>query len=232
MRWVRDLALLLVIAALVGGVLVHLRRSRDQEQMVQQAAAEVMRMETEVRYRSATRSADLNTRGWPVTIDPKWFTESRPPMNLLVSQSRPWVEVAGPDQAGLLHPRARVAVEESLAAFWYNPYQGIVRARVPVMMSDEHTVEVYNRVNSCFIPSIFWHEKAIPTPDILTPTPTEQTDHATSNPSHGGSAAETSVSSDVPTDHAARNDTIANPVGDAPVASPSAVELEPTTKKP
>ena len=232
MRWVRDLALLLVIAALVGGVLVHLRRSRDQEQMVQQAAAEVMRMETELRYRSATQSADLNARGWPVTIDPKWFTESRPPMNLLVSQNRPWVEVAGPDQAGLLHPRARVAVEESLAAFWYNPYQGIVRARVPVMMSDEHTVEVYNRVNSCSISSIFWQEKPIPTPDILTPTPTEQTDHAVSDPSHDAAAAQMNIGTDSLADHAARNDALADPVGDAPAASAPTVELEPAIKKP
>lgn len=178
MRWVRDLALLVVIAALVGGVVIHLRRSRDQEQMVQQAASEVLRMETELKYRSATRTTELNARGWPVTIDPKWFNESRPPINLLVSQNRPWVEVASADQAGLMHPRVRVAVEESLAAFWYNPYQGVVRARVPVMMNDDATLDVYNRVNACGLASLFWHEKPIPTPDIHIPTSTEQSEGA------------------------------------------------------
>jgi hypothetical protein len=42
-----------------------------------------------------------------------------------------------------------------MAAFWYNPYQGILRARVPVMISDEESLSVYNRINSSSLTSIF-----------------------------------------------------------------------------
>ena len=165
MRWVRDFALLIVLAGFIGGGIIYMRKERDQEAMVQQAAAELVRLETEIKYRSATRTAELNQRGWPVTMDPKWF-QPRPPMNALVSPDRPWVEIASMSEAGLLHPPVRVTVDPSLAAFWYNPYQGIVRARVPVMVNDEKTLEVYNRVNGAGLASLFVRETPVPTPDL------------------------------------------------------------------
>ncbi len=169
MRWVRDLALLIVIAGFIGGGVITLRRQRDQEALVQQVAAELVRMETEVKFRSATRATELNPRGWPVTMDPKWF-QPRPPMNALVSPDRPWVEVANVTEAGLTHPPVRVTIDTTLAAFWYNPYQGIVRARVPAMVNDERTLEVYNRINGSGLSSLFVRETPIPTPDLIVPT--------------------------------------------------------------
>jgi hypothetical protein len=188
MRWVRDLALLIIITGFIGGGIVYLRMQREQERLVQQATADVLRLETELKYRSATGQTELNARGWPVTVDPKWF-DGRPPVNSLVSPNRPWVEVAGTEQAGLLHPPVRMAVDETLAGFWYNPYQGIVRARVPVMMSDERSLEVYNRINSCFLAGLYWREKPIPTPDLNTETPTEQTAGETAPPASDATAS-------------------------------------------
>jgi len=92
-----------------------------------------------------------------VTIDPAWFQEAAPG-NPLLDEDRPWVEVAGTSQADLLHPPVRMAVEKSIAAFWYNPYQGVVRARVPVMVSDDKATELYNRVNGTGMSSIFVRE--------------------------------------------------------------------------
>lgn len=168
MRWVRDLALLIVVAGFIGGGVITLRRQRDQEALVQQVAAELVRMETEVKFRSATRGTELNARGWPVTVDPKWF-QPRPPMNALVSPDRPWVEIANMSEAGLTHPPVRVTIDTTLAAFWYNPYQGIVRARVPAMVNDERTLEVYNRINASGLSSLFVRETPIPTPDLMVP---------------------------------------------------------------
>ncbi|RMD62322.1 MAG: hypothetical protein D6824_06910 [Planctomycetota bacterium] len=49
----------------------------------------------------------------------------------------------------------RVAVDESVASFWYNPGTGAVRARVPATVSDQRAVELYNRVNNTSLRSIF-----------------------------------------------------------------------------
>lgn len=174
MRWVRDLALIMILAALAGGAVIYSRMERDQEQLVQQAAAEVRRLETEIKYRAATNAVELNARGWPVTIDPMWF-DGRPPLNRLVSTDRPWLEVSGPEQAGLSHPTIRFALEPTQASFWYNPYQGIVRARVPVMVSDAKALDLYNRINACHITSLFWRETPAPTPDLAEPLPADTT---------------------------------------------------------
>ena len=64
------------------------------------------------------------------------------------------VEVAGEADAHLLHPRVRMTVDEEMAGFWYNPYQGIVRARVPVLVSDKDATELYNRLNNASLTSL------------------------------------------------------------------------------
>jgi hypothetical protein len=164
-RWLADIAALVVVLALGSGLLLFERARRDREATIQRVTADARRLELEVKYRAASKSVELNPRGWPVTVDPKWF-DSDPPINALLSPHRPWVEVASPDEAGHLHPLVRMAVDESYAAFWYNPYQGVVRARVPVMVSDEQATELYNRVNATTIHSIFFEEKPQPLPEI------------------------------------------------------------------
>lgn len=198
MRWVRDLALLIVIAGFIGGGVIMLRQQRDQEALVQQVAAELVRMETEVKFRSATRGAELNARGWPVTVDPKWF-QPRPPMNTLVSPDRPWVEVANMSEAGLTHPPVRVTIDTTLAAFWYNPYQGIVRARVPAMVNDERTLQVYNRINGSGLSSLFVRETPIPTPDLIVPANPDATAVADAGDGSGSSANGTTPGGEVET---------------------------------
>jgi hypothetical protein len=48
-----------------------------------------------------------------------------------------------------------MAFDRSIAAFWYNPANGVVRARVPVTISDQRATELYNRINGVFLTSIF-----------------------------------------------------------------------------
>lgn len=161
MRWLRDLVAVLGIVVLGGGALYMQREQRRDEAVTNQAEAGLRRMDLEVKYRAASKSTELNARGWPVTIDPAWF-EGDAPENPILDSDRPWVEVAGMSQCDLLHPPVRMAVDNSLAAFWYNPYQGVVRARVPVMVSDEQATRLYNRVNGTAIASIFARETPIP----------------------------------------------------------------------
>lgn len=119
-----------------------------------QVSEDVRRFEQMLQLRAATKDVELNGRGWPLTIDPGWFGEA-PPRNLLLSPDRPWVEVAQPEEAGLRDPVDRVALDDKLASFWYNPYQGVVRARVPLRINDEQTLALYNRVNATALDSIY-----------------------------------------------------------------------------
>jgi hypothetical protein len=169
-RWLADIAALVIVLALGSGLLLLERAKRDREATIQRVAADARRLELELKYRAASKTVELNPRGWPVTVDPKWF-DYDPPVNTLLSPNRPWVEVASPDEAGLLHPHVRMAVDESYAAFWYNPYQGVIRARVPVMVNDEQATELYNRINATVIASIFFEEKPLPLPEINLPKP-------------------------------------------------------------
>lgn len=154
MRWLLDAIGLVLVLAMLAGVVSFKRESQQRDASIQRACASRHRMELEIRYRSASRLAGLNARGWPKTVDAKWF-EGAPPRNSLLPPEQPWVEIATPEQAGMRDPPVRMAVDESFAGFWYNPYLGIVRARVPVMVNDQEAVELYNRVNSRNLVSIF-----------------------------------------------------------------------------
>ncbi len=112
------------------------------------------RLEDEIRLRAASQTTELNTRGWPVEIDPAWFDEEGVPRNAMLTDLHPWLEIVGPDEADRQHPTTCVAIHDSLASFWYNPYQGIIRARVPMYVSDARTLAMYNRVNESDIATL------------------------------------------------------------------------------
>lgn len=173
MRWIRDLAGVVLIASLALGVYKLYLLGQSRETLEARLGEDVRRLEKEIRFRAATGKVELNARGWPLTIDPNWWDKGQAPQNWLLDKGRAWVEVASVDQAGLLHPPVRLAVDSSQAAFWYNPNQGVVRARVPVMVSDEQALELYNRINGTGLGSIFAVETPIPLPDPNNGLPEE-----------------------------------------------------------
>src|SRR5690606_17969529 len=116
-----------------------------ERKLVQEVAADLARFRQVLAYKAASKQVEINGRGWPTTVDPEWFG-GEPPRNPLVTPERPWVEIAPPDEAELSDPPVRMAISPLHASFWYNPYQGIVRARVPVSISDEKALRLYNAV--------------------------------------------------------------------------------------
>ena len=140
-----------MVAVLLAGsawVVLHARaQEHAQTSAERRTTSAIERVEREIRIRSGAEQVELNGRGWPVTIDPSWFG-SEPPANALLKGARPWLEVASWDERDLEHPVIRQAVDRSIAAFWYNPGNGIVRARVGVTVSDKIAIDVYNRVNT------------------------------------------------------------------------------------
>lgn len=166
MRRFVDACAGLVTLAFVGGLgWIQLGKMSDARDIAQ-VSDEVRRFELEIKLRAAAPDgARLTGRGWPQTVDPAWF-KGDPPRNTLLSSDRPWVEVASAEQSHLLHPPVRIGTTSDIAGFWYNPYQGVLRARVPFTVSDEEAIRLYNRLNGTELASIFasWEELKPPTP--------------------------------------------------------------------
>jgi hypothetical protein len=155
LRWAVDLATVVSAGVLIGGLYyVSAERTKERHQ-TEQVAGEVTRFQNELSVRAASGLAsEVNPRGWPTTIEPEWFNGA-PPLNTIVSGDRPWVEVAPPEHAKLVNPPMRVAGDGSQASFWYNPYLGIVRARVPMQINEARAIDLYNSINGTGIASLY-----------------------------------------------------------------------------
>lgn len=149
----------IMVAVLLGGsgwIVNHaLSAKQDQIAAEQRTQSALKQIERQIRIMAGSNGAELNGRGWPITIDPAWFGTDVP-KNALLTGARPWLEVASPDEKALTHPVVRQAVNRDVAAFWYNPSNGIVRARAGVMVSDKAAIEAYNRVNSSSITTLVY----------------------------------------------------------------------------
>ena len=154
MKRILDITLLVLVVCVAFGATMWQRAGNVESAAIDDTRGSIARLEREIRLRSGTGGAVLNPRGWPIQIDSEWFIGSAP-RNLLLSDGHPWMEIAPPADALLEHPRKRIAIDRSTASFWYNPANGIVRARTPAGVSDKRTTEVYNLVNSSSLASIF-----------------------------------------------------------------------------
>lgn len=154
MRLLLDTLVALMLAGLLVGVVFHNRTDREVDKSRETTRMELRRFQQQVALQSALAKVERNDRGYPLTIDPEWF-QGNLPSNPLLGPEHPWVEIASPEHKDLMHPQERVASGKSVAKFWYNPHAGIVRARVPVGMSDSASLELYNFVNGASLPNLF-----------------------------------------------------------------------------
>ena len=152
MRLVVDALIALMLIGIAGGIVWHHLDKREQEVRLATTKQSVETIGTVIREHRNLARIEIDG-GMPDTVAPSWFT--RPlPENALLDGKRPWIEVASKRQADLEHPLNRVAVNEADAAFWYNPANGVVRARVPSNLGDADALKYYNMVNSTTLTDI------------------------------------------------------------------------------
>ena len=154
MRFLLNMLAVLLLAGLVAGGVWFLKEQQTDEQSVEATRASVRTLQRQITVQAGLGTVEVNGRGWPKTVDPAWFG-GHPPMNTLVTVDRPWLEVAPPEHADLEHPPVRMTIGDDIASFWYNPGTGIVRARVPVTVSDKRATDLYNAINGTTLVSIF-----------------------------------------------------------------------------
>lgn len=158
MRIIVNLVALLVAVVAAGVFYFNSAQHSMDEELAREARDVVREVEQTLRLQATKPNAPVNIRGYVTTIDPAWFDAI--PRNPLVSPATPWIEIAPRESADLWHPEVRLAVHPDLAGLWYNPYRGIVRARVPVQVNDERSTQLYNRVNGTRLSSILEPEPA------------------------------------------------------------------------
>lgn len=150
MRRLLDLIALGLLIVLLLGVVFHHRASAKQEQSVRMARLSVDRIQAEVDLLRALGRVRTNESGHPVGVDPRWF-EGELPLNPLLADGRPWLDLAKPGEITRRHPWVWQVDDGGEAMFWYNPVQGVVRARVPRQQSEERARRLYAEVNGVWL---------------------------------------------------------------------------------
>lgn len=168
-----------VLAIMLIGVLATLLWfQHHQDDFIDEIAATQHSMqviESQCLYRAAVGDVPAAGRGFAEKIDPTWF-DQRPVNTFFDHEAIPWVEQVADDQHEAWNP-SRIVGANRRAAFWYNPFRGVLRARVPMQISQQATVDLYNLVNgtSLRVDDVDW-----PSPDDAPPArPTKPVKHKT-----------------------------------------------------
>lgn len=154
MRVLRYIMALVALACAIGAWQWQSSRSSDRLARTEEVITALETIREATTIEAAMERTPTNARRWPNTIDPEWF-DGKPPMNTLLPREHPWLEVATPEQYRLEHPPERAALTPDAAGFWYNPWRGIIRARVPLGVSDQSAIDLYNTLNGSSITTLF-----------------------------------------------------------------------------
>lgn len=167
MRRLLDLIALGLLILLLLGAVLHVNHERRRSESVEAARLGVERIQAEVDLIRALRLQQTGERVELSGIDPSWFDGSLP-VNPMLRHRHRWMDVAADDERMYLHPeRWWLAQDEGREAmFWFNPRQGVVRARVPFEHSLERTRALYIAVNGV-APSF---DRAVEASQPLPPT--------------------------------------------------------------
>ena len=150
MRRVIDIMIaLMVIAVVAGGVYLYTHRASSERQ-VHAVQGALQQLQEQAAYHTAVQSAMAGQDVLLVHLHKQWFGEDVP-LNSLLSDDRPWIDLAPPGDLGE-HPPDPVATSSAQAGFWYNPTTGVFRARVMPATSEAQTLALYNEVNGTALP--------------------------------------------------------------------------------
>lgn len=152
MRLIPALTLLMLVTI---GVVIALTRLgpqsasaavADDAARIAETRSALERLSSRLTFQSMLSEQAASVRPYPDTIDPSWF-EPKLPRHGFIDDSHPWIEVAGPDERGRAHPKSIVALAPAQGGFWYDPTQGLIRARVPGGLLDADAIALYNALN-------------------------------------------------------------------------------------
>jgi hypothetical protein len=145
MRLIIDSLIAIMLAAILGGLLLHYRAQEKSLDRVGDIQTSLAVLREQVQYQRALGQVAASEDGYPIILSPLWFGEKLP-TNLLLSPRFPWMDIAPADDR-TTHPPDPIVRHGAQACFWYNPNNGAVRARVPPGFSATETLRIYNLIN-------------------------------------------------------------------------------------
>ena len=135
---VEVLIVVIIIGIVASAVLPALTaRTTGSQAAVLRANLNAIQAQVEYHY--------LRHGRYPSTIEAEWFAGSRLPEHPQNDFELPPIQVL--NQPGLLHPTNKVLKSGVAGAYWYNPAEGVIRARVADMGTAEATQQLYDVVN-------------------------------------------------------------------------------------
>lgn len=148
MRRLLDLIALGLLILLLLGAVLYVNHERRRGEAVESARLGVERIQSEIDLIRALQLQRTGERTELAGIDPSWF-DGTLPINPMLRHRHRWMDVAAAEERMYLHPHRWWLAEDEghEAMFWFNPRQGIVRARVPFEHSLERTRDLYIAVN-------------------------------------------------------------------------------------
>jgi type II secretory pathway pseudopilin PulG len=151
MRLILDTLIALMLVAILGLVLTQQRAQADELHHVQLTRYALQQLHTQALYYGSLQEIPNTALGYPIRIEKTWFDST--PANPLADPASPWIDVASEDQRELANPD-HILADEHNAAFWYNPYKGVFRARIAQQPTDRQTLDLYNLVNNTALTTI------------------------------------------------------------------------------
>ncbi len=146
MRLLINSMILVMALAIIATAILHHRADKDEQANLVTVQAGLLAFDETVTYQSVLWQAQHEQAGdYPPQIMPDWFADGAP-ANPLLEGRHPWIDIAPPGDYSD-HPPDPLADTSGQAGFWYNPNNGVVRARVPRQVTDEQTLAMYNLVN-------------------------------------------------------------------------------------
>lgn len=136
-----ELLIVVIILGILAAVVVpqFSNASQDANRAALKATLDVIKD----RIDYLKQKSPANT--YPTTIDSAWFAGSAGPTHPENKSGVGNIEIDS--TAGLMHPVNKVLLTGVLGDFWYNPTEGVVRARVADQGSSASTLVFYNEVN-------------------------------------------------------------------------------------
>ena len=156
MRFVFPILLVAVLAALAALFFTQQRHVAQVADAKQQTRDDLDRLTERTAYHGALEQSqrptvDPDALPFPLEVRLEWFGDDVPRNRL--APGHPWIDVA-PYGDESTHPPDPVLLRPDQAGIWYNPNNGMFRARVQPGVGDAETLAFYNRVNDSDLPDL------------------------------------------------------------------------------
>ncbi len=146
MRWLINCMTCVMVAVIVVAAIGHQRAIKHDELKMRTVHHGLDQFGEQLALQGVLWQSENEEAGaYPPQVMPEWFNQNVP-NNPFLSEDRPWIDIAPADDYNE-HPPDPLVDAGNQAAFWYNPNNGIVRARVPRQVSDRLTLSLYNSIN-------------------------------------------------------------------------------------